>query len=150
MFEFERWHVSLSSRPPPPMTGLSQWHPVKVKCQLCWMRNDRKPGFRQGQRLDHSLMKKGCESEESVVPLTVPISTQIHHRLLSSSCQMYLPPPLDHLRIYNSSWYGLILIPNPPNRTATVPTKGRLDYLFAKINICMESLKYVVFPRVRL
>lgn len=29
-----------------------------------------------------------------------------------------------------------------------VLTRGRLDDLFANINIWMESLKYVVFPRV--
>ena len=35
-------------------------------------------------------------------------------------------------------------------KQGTVLTRGRLDDLFANINIWMESLKYVVFPRVRL
>lgn len=119
-----RWGGGLAFR----FRTCSQWH--------------RKPDFPQGQRVDHSLMKKGFEREESGVPFIVPINAQTHHRLLSSYCQMYLPPPLYHL--------GLILIPNLRDRTATVLTKGRSDYLSSNINICMESLKYVVFPRVRL
>lgn len=124
----KRWGGGLAFR----FRTCSQWH--------------RKPDFPQGQRVDHSLMKKGFESEESGVPFIVPINAQTHHRLLSSYCQIVpasspLPPPnLQRFMIrINSDSQSAKQNGHCPYQGTVRLSVRQHQYLYGKLKICCFS-----------